>query len=67
MEIVQKTSLVEHVNGKKISLVFDQDVPLGSIHDALMIFKGFCVDRMAKAHSEHEEEATEKMEEPKEE
>lgn len=61
MKIVQKTYLVEEVEGKEIALVFESDTPVGALFDATMKFKGFCVDRMVKAHKEELEEAEKKM------
>lgn len=61
MEIKQKTIIEVEKNGKVIQLICDQDQPLGTLFDAVMEIKGFCVERMAKAHADEQKEAAEKM------
>lgn len=41
--------------GKNIDLHCDDDVALGILHDALMMQKGWVVDRMIRAQKEEEE------------
>ena len=71
MEFNQKTHLEVEKGGKKVELFVDNDMPLGLLFDALMELKGYCVDRMQKAHQQEEEHAEEmksddEPEEPKE-
>lgn len=61
MKIVQKTLLEVEKNGKVVQVVCDQDQPLGTLFDALMEFKGFAVERMAKSHQDEQQEAEQKM------
>lgn len=50
----QKSSLKVEINGKYFELLCDSDSPLGSLHDALMQMKGWCVERMIAAQKEEE-------------
>ena len=61
MEIKNKTYLEIEKDGKLVQLVIDADMPLGLIFDALMEFKGFCVDKMVAAHAEEASAAEEQM------
>ena len=55
MKIVQKTYLVEEVEGKEISLVFDSDTTPGSIFDTTLKFKAFCVEKMLEQQKNEED------------
>lgn len=62
--INQKTMLEVEIADKKYQLLCDVDSPLGSLHDALMQMKGFCVERMLGAQKEEEEIARKLMSNP---
>lgn len=62
MEIKNKVTFEYEKDGKVVKLLCDNDSPLGLIFDALMEFKGYCVERMAKSHEDETKEAEEKME-----
>lgn len=61
MELKQKTLLSVEKDGKVVELYVPTDMPLGLLFDCLMEFKGYCADRMAKAHQQEMEEAESKM------
>lgn len=44
------------VNGRQYKLHCDLDSPLGEMHDAIMELKSYVVERMVKAHKDHEVE-----------
>lgn len=58
--IKQKTVLEVEVSGRIFQLICDSDSPLGNLHDALMMMKGYTVERMSEAHKQ-EHEAAEKI------
>jgi hypothetical protein len=53
--IKQKPVLEVEIAGKRFELNCDSDSPLGSLHDALMQMKGWCVDRMIAAQKEEQD------------
>lgn len=61
-----KAVLEVKIEDKLYEFHCDADSPLGRIHDAMMMMKGWVVDRMAAAHKE-EYEAAEKMKQIEEE
>lgn len=53
--------MFEDVREKRVyRLICESDAPLGELHDVLMQWKGYTVDRMIAAHSE-EQAANRKM------
>lgn len=52
-----KSVLEVVIADKKYELICDTDSPLGSLHDALMQMKGWCVERMIAAQKEEEHAA----------
>jgi hypothetical protein len=57
--IKQKTVLEVVVGERKYELLCGADSPLGDLHDALMQMKGYCIERMVKAHEEEKKIAEE--------
>lgn len=55
--IKQKSVIEVEVAGKMFQLYCDNDSPLGSLHDALMQMKGWCVEKMQEAHKQEHEMA----------
>ncbi len=55
--IKQKSVIEVIIADKRYELSCDSDSPLGSLHDALMQMKGWCVDRMITAQKEEQEAA----------
>lgn len=60
--IKQKSVMEVEIAGKVFQLYCDNDSPLGSLHDALMMMKGWTVERMQSAQKE-EEDISAKMKE----
>jgi hypothetical protein len=60
IDVNQISRLRVTIDAKIVDCYCDNDIALGKLHDALMIHKGWVVDRMTKAHKE-EEQATEMM------
>ncbi len=54
MKLKQSTALEVVIEDKIYELRCDSDSPLGSLHDALMQMKGFCVDKMIAAQKEEQ-------------
>ncbi len=52
--IKQKSVMEVEIGGKVFQLYCDNDSPLGSLHDALMMMKGWTVERMQAAQMEEE-------------
>ena len=70
MDINQKTYLNVEKGSKLVTVVVDQDMPLGLLFDALMELKGYVVERMVSAQKQEESEAEEQIgakDEPKDE
>lgn len=64
--ITQKSVIEVEIAGKMYRLYCENDSPLGGLHDALMLMKGICVERMVENHKK-EQEASEKMKQIEEE
>jgi hypothetical protein len=54
MKHKQNSVLDVEIEGKSYQLFCDSDSPLGSLHDALMQMKGWCVERMVAAQKEEQ-------------
>lgn len=53
--MLKQISLLEvKIDGKHYKLLCDSDSALGSLHDALMQMKGWCVERMVAAQKEEQ-------------
>ncbi len=53
--MLKQNSVLEiKIQDKSYELYCDSDSPLGSLHDALMQMKGWCVERMVAAQKEEE-------------
>jgi len=63
----QKAVFEHKVDDRVYTFICNTDAPLGEVHDALMMFRGWCVERMVKAQKEHEEEMQKSREANKEE
>lgn len=61
MNIYQNTFMEVEKDGKKVQVIIPPDMPAGLLFDALMEFKGYCVQRMQEAHAAEQEEADEKI------
>ena len=56
LKVVQKTFLETWENGVLVtSTIVGNDLPLGKMHDACMLLKGWTVDRMFAAQKQEEE------------
>ena len=51
---------------KKAHMYIENDMPLGSFHDFLLLVKGYMVDRMVTTQKQEEEVAKEQMAVPAE-
>jgi hypothetical protein len=61
--IKQVTILEEKIGDRVYQLSCGSDSPLGELHDALMLMKGYCVERMVAAQKEEQENADRMKEE----
>lgn len=53
--LTQRSVIKIEIQKKVYEFHCDSDSPLGSVHDALMQMKGWCLEKMLAAH-QHEQE-----------